>query len=105
MLFEFITIDTIRLTQYAEKSASFKPELQVQFINIASSKTRQLKERLSYTDILRAPPRAVRVALQRKMSVTIILNAPFCQRCVSNKSALSSSALHSALRASLCSFE
>jgi predicted transposase YdaD len=54
-----------------------KSELQVQFINIASSETRQLVERLSYTDIFRAPPRAVRVALQRKTSVTIILNAPF----------------------------
>jgi hypothetical protein len=32
--------------------------------------------------------------LQRKTSVTIILNAPFCKRCVSNNSALSSSALH-----------
>jgi hypothetical protein len=82
-----------------------KSELQAQFINIASSKTRQLIERLLYTDIFRAPPRAVRVVLQRKTSVTIILNAPFCKRCVSNNSALSSSALHSALRASLCSFE
>jgi hypothetical protein len=88
MLFEFITIYTICRTQCAEKSASFKPELQVQFINIASSKTRQLKERLLYTDIFRAPPRAERVALQRKTSVTIILNATFCKRCVSNKSAL-----------------
>ena len=61
-----------------------KSELQVQFINIASSKTRQLIERLLYTDIFRAPPRAVRVVLQQKTSVTIILNAPFCKRCVSN---------------------
>ncbi len=66
MLFEFSTIYAICHTQCAEKSASFKPELQVQFINIASSKTRQLKERLLYTDIFRAPPRAVRVVLQQK---------------------------------------
>ena len=57
-----------------------RSELQVKFINIASSKTRQLKERLLYTDIFRAPPRAVRVLLQRKTSVTIILNAPFLQK-------------------------
>jgi hypothetical protein len=82
-----------------------KSELQVQFIIIASSITRQLTEILPYTDIFRAPPRAVRVIMQRKTSVTIILNAPFCERRVSNKSALSSSALHSSLRASLCSSE
>ncbi len=82
-----------------------KSELQVKFINIASSITRQFIERLLYTDIFRAPPRAARVVLQRKTSVTIILNAPFYKRSVSNNSALSSSALHSALRASLCSFE
>ena len=56
-----------------------KSELQVQFINIASSETRQLTERLLYTDIFRAPPRTVRVVLQRKTSVTIILNAPFAK--------------------------
>jgi len=82
-------------------SLSFKFNL----LTLPSLKTRQLKERLLYTDIFRAPPRAERVVMQRKTSVTIILNAPFCKRCVSNNSALSSSALHSALRASLCSFE
>ncbi|MFN9909957.1 MAG: hypothetical protein ACK56F_28220, partial [bacterium] len=82
-----------------------KSELQVRFIIIASSKTRQLTGILLYTDIFCAPTRAMRVILQRKTSVTIILNAPFCKRCVSNKSALSSSAFHSALRASLHSSE
>ncbi len=53
-----------------------KSELQVEFIIIASSKTRQLTEIPLSTDIFRAPPRAKRVILQRKMSVTIILNAP-----------------------------
>ncbi|MFN9979083.1 MAG: hypothetical protein ACK53Y_04175 [bacterium] len=57
------------------------------------------------TDIFRAPPRAKRVIMQRKTSVTIILNAPFYKRCVSNNSALSSSAFHSALRASVHSSE
>ena len=79
--------------------------LKFDLLTLPSLKTRQLKERLLYTDIFRAPSRAVRALLQRKTSVTIILNAPFCKRCVSNNSALSSSALHSALRASLCSSE
>ncbi len=48
-------------------------ELQVQFIIIASSKTRQLTGIQLYTDIFRAPPRAERVLMQRKTSVTIIL--------------------------------
>ncbi|MFN9983250.1 MAG: hypothetical protein ACK53Y_25205, partial [bacterium] len=72
-----------------------KSELQAQFTNTALSETRLLIERLLYTDIFRAPSRAVRALLQRKTSVTIILNAPFCKRRVSNNSALSSSALHS----------
>ncbi len=60
-------------------------ELQVQFIIIASSKTRQLTEITLYTVIFRAPPRATRVILQRKMTVTIILYAPFWKRRASNK--------------------
>ena len=103
MVFGFIIIYTISHTQCAEKSASLS--FKFNLLTLPCLKTRQLIERLLYTDTFRAPPRAVRVVLQRKTSVTIILNAPFCKRCVSNNSALSSSALHSALRASLCSFE
>ena len=136
----------IRFYLYPNKDSACreirKSELQVRFIIIASYKTRQLTGILLYTDIFRAPTRAMRVILQRKTSVTIILYAPFCKRRVSNKSALSSSArfarrftapndshhystrflrlgerapnkgdplsssaLHSALCASLCSFE
>jgi hypothetical protein len=43
-----------------------KSELQVEFIIIALSKTRQLTEIPLYTDIFRAPPRAMRVLLQQK---------------------------------------
>ncbi len=57
-----------------------KSELQVKFIIIASSKTRQLTEIPLYTVIFRAPPRAMRVILQRKMTVTIILGAPFLEK-------------------------
>jgi len=57
-------------------SLSFKFNL----LTLPSLKTRQLKERLLYTDIFRAPPRAVRVALQRKMTVTVILCAPFLEK-------------------------
>ena len=82
-------------------SLSFKLYL----LTLPRLKTRQLIERALYTDIFRAPSRAVRALLQRKTSVTIILYAPFCKRRVSNNSALSSSALHSALCVSLHSFE
>jgi hypothetical protein len=122
-------------------------ELQVQFIIIALSKTRQLTGIPSYTVIFRAPPRAMRVVLQLHMTVTIILCAFFRKRapqikvmhchpprttprfarrfaapndspfystsflrlggCAPTKrdEALSSSAFHSALRASLHSSE
>ena len=53
--------------------------LKLNLLTLPSLKTRQLKERLLYTDIFRAPPRAVRVVMQRKTSVTIILNAPFAK--------------------------
>ena len=55
-------------------------ELQVQFIIIAFSKTRQLTGIPLYTVIFRAPPRAMRVVLQLQMTVTIILCAPFLEK-------------------------
>ena len=101
MIFGFIIIYTISHTQRVEKSASLSFKLYL--LTLPRLKTRQLIERALYTDIFRAPSRAVRALLQRKTSVTIILNAPFCKKCVSNNSALS--AFHSALRASLHSSE
>jgi hypothetical protein len=54
-----------------------KSELQVQFIIIAFSKTKQLTEIPTCTVIFRAPQRAMRVVLQLQMTVTIILCAFF----------------------------
>jgi hypothetical protein len=50
-------------------------ELQVKFIIIALSKTRQLTGIQLCTVILRVPLRALRVASQLRMTVTIILRA------------------------------
>ncbi len=54
-----------------------KSELQVEFIIIALSKTRQLKGVQLCTVILRAPLRARRVVWQLRMTVTTILRALF----------------------------
>ena len=77
MIFGFIIIYTISHTQRVEKSASLSFKLYL--LTLPRLKTRQLIERALYTDIFRAPSRAVRALLQRKTSVTIILNAPFAK--------------------------
>ncbi len=67
--YEFQYVIWIRFCLYPYPFSVFREilnELQVQFIIIASSKTRQLTETPSYTVIFRAPPRAMRMILQRK---------------------------------------
>jgi hypothetical protein len=77
MLSEFVST---YISTYFSAYREILNEPQVQFIIIASSKTRQLTGIPSYTVIFRAPPRAMRVVLQLQMTVTIILSALFLEK-------------------------
>ncbi len=73
VLSEFVSTYTRIYSQLVEKSASLSFKLN--FLSLPCLNTRQLTEIQSCTVIFRAPIRALRVALQLQMTVTIILPA------------------------------
>ena len=71
---EFLSIHIRTKTQHTEKSASLSFKLNLLALpRLTQGNLREYRYTLTS---FRAPPRAKRVILQRKMSVTIILNAP-----------------------------